>query len=61
MLYLPVEASKDFIFYTFSFRMSKLLKPKANDEYIDLIVGFDPEDPNSDEDLPSPPVRYYYS
>jgi len=60
--FLPQTLSslKIYTIYIF-FRMSKLLKPKASEEYTDLIVGFAPEDMYSDEDLPSPPVRYYHS
>ena len=40
--------------------MTKLLKPKAGVEYTDLIIGFQSDDVNADEDLPAPPVRYFY-
>ncbi|XP_066918728.1 ubiquitin-like modifier-activating enzyme 6 [Clytia hemisphaerica] len=40
--------------------MTKLLKPKAGVEYTDLIIGFQSDDAEADEDLPAPPVRYFY-
>jgi len=40
--------------------MSKLLKPKKGAVYTDLVVSFTNE-MCEDEDLPSPPVRYYYN
>jgi len=40
--------------------MSKLLKPKKGDMYTDLVVSYT-STMDDDEDLPSPPVRYYYN
>lgn len=39
--------------------MTKLLNPKPGVEYTDLIIGFEP-DSYEDDDLPAPPVRYFY-
>lgn len=41
-------------------RMHKLVKPSAEKRYVDLTVSFAP-DVDGDEDLPGPPVRYYFS
>ena len=41
--------------------MTKLLKPKKGDVYVDLIVSYTPPLGDSEDDLPSPPVRYYYN
>uniref|UniRef100_A0A3B4BJG6 Ubiquitin-like modifier-activating enzyme 6 n=1 Tax=Periophthalmus magnuspinnatus TaxID=409849 RepID=A0A3B4BJG6_9GOBI len=40
--------------------MQKLIKPSADRRYVDLTVSFAPE-AEGDEDLPGPPVRYYFS
>lgn len=40
--------------------MHKLIKPSAGRKYVDLTVSFAPE-VDGDEDLPSPPVRYYFT
>lgn len=40
--------------------MHKLIKPSAGRKYVDLTVSFAP-DVDGDEDLPGPPVRYYFS
>lgn len=41
-------------------RMHKLVKPTTEKKYVDLTVSFAP-DTDGDEDLPGPPVRYYFS
>lgn len=41
-------------------RMHKLIKPSVDRRYVDLTVSFAPE-ADGDEDLPGPPVRYYFS
>lgn len=41
-------------------RMHKLVKPSTEKKYVDLTVSFAP-DADGDEDLPGPPVRYYFS
>lgn len=41
-------------------RMHKLVKPSTEKKYVDLTVSFAP-DSDGDEDLPGPPVRYYFS
>ncbi|KAI8793388.1 ubiquitin-like modifier-activating enzyme 6 isoform X1 [Biomphalaria glabrata] len=38
-------------------QMTKLLKPVADQQYVDLVVSFDGDD---GEDVPGPPVRYYF-
>uniref|UniRef100_A0A3Q4HVX8 E1 ubiquitin-activating enzyme n=1 Tax=Neolamprologus brichardi TaxID=32507 RepID=A0A3Q4HVX8_NEOBR len=40
--------------------MHKLIKPSVDRRYVDLTVSFAPE-ADGDEDLPGPPVRYYFS
>lgn len=40
--------------------MQKLVKPAANKKYVDLTVSFAPET-DGEEDLPGPPVRYYFA
>lgn len=40
--------------------MQKLVKPSADKKYVDLTVSFAPET-DGDEDLPGPPVRYYFA
>ncbi|XP_012944645.1 ubiquitin-like modifier-activating enzyme 6 [Aplysia californica] len=37
--------------------MTKLLKPVAGQQYVDLVVSFEGD---NDEDVPGPPVRYYF-
>lgn len=44
----------------FFLRMHKLVKPSTEKKYVDLTVSFAP-DTDGDEDLPGPPVRYYFS
>ena len=41
-------------------RMQKLIKPSVDRRYVDLTVSFAPE-ADGDEDLPGPPVRYFFS
>jgi len=41
--------------------MSKLLKPSKERKYSDLIISFESTNKDDDEDLPAPPVRYYYN
>lgn len=40
--------------------MQKLVKPVVNKKYVDLTVSFAPEI-DGEEDLPGPPVRYYFA
>uniref|UniRef100_A0A3Q3W5P7 Ubiquitin-like modifier-activating enzyme 6 n=1 Tax=Mola mola TaxID=94237 RepID=A0A3Q3W5P7_MOLML len=40
--------------------MQKLIKPSLDRRYVDLTVSFAPET-DGDDDLPGPPVRYYFS
>ncbi|XP_071795032.1 ubiquitin-like modifier-activating enzyme 6 [Asterias amurensis] len=40
-------------------RMKELLKPADGVEYMDLTIGIEPPG-EDDEDLPAPPVRYYF-
>uniref|UniRef100_A0A3B4VKA4 Ubiquitin-like modifier-activating enzyme 6 n=1 Tax=Seriola dumerili TaxID=41447 RepID=A0A3B4VKA4_SERDU len=40
--------------------MQKLIKPSVDRRYVDLTVSFAPE-ADGDEDLPGPPVRYYFT
>lgn len=42
------------------YRMQKLIKPSVDRRYVDLTVSFAPE-ADGDEDLPGPPVRYYFT
>lgn len=42
------------------YRMQKLIKPSLDRRYVDLTVSFAPET-DGDDDLPGPPVRYYFS
>lgn len=44
---------------SFLHRMQKLVKPSADKKYVDLTVSFAPET-DGEEDLPGPPVRYYF-
>lgn len=39
--------------------MQKLVKPTVDRKYVDLTVSFAAES-DGDEDLPGPPVRYYF-
>ena len=39
--------------------MKELLKPADGVEYMDLTIGIEPPG-EDDEDLPAPPVRYYF-
>lgn len=43
-----------------SVRMLKLIKPSSERLYVDLTLSFAPET-DGDDDLPGPPVRYYFS
>ena len=38
-------------------RMKSLLKPSLNRQYVDLTLSFENEQA---EDVPDPPVRYYF-
>lgn len=40
--------------------MHKLVKPSTEKKYVDLTVSF-ASDTDGDEDLPGPPVRYYFT
>ncbi|XP_038073495.1 ubiquitin-like modifier-activating enzyme 6 [Patiria miniata] len=40
--------------------MLELLKPSDGIKYMDLTIGFEPPSEDADEDLPAPPVRYYF-
>lgn len=40
--------------------MVKLLKPSATTLYTDIIVAFEPDTLDAEDDLPAPPVRYFY-
>lgn len=57
MLYVPVMPGHA---KRLKLTMHKLVKPGADKKYVDLTVSFAPES-NEDEDLPGPPVRYYFS
>uniref|UniRef100_A0A8C2F357 Ubiquitin-like modifier-activating enzyme 6 n=1 Tax=Cyprinus carpio TaxID=7962 RepID=A0A8C2F357_CYPCA len=57
MLYVPVMPGHN---KRLKLTMHKLIKPSAGRKYVDLTVSFAPE-VDGDEDLPSPPVRYYFS
>ncbi|TRY90346.1 hypothetical protein DNTS_023630 [Danionella cerebrum] len=57
MLYVPVMPGHN---KRLKLTMHKLIKPSAGRKYVDLIVSFAPE-LDGDEDLPGPPVRYYFS
>jgi len=39
--------------------MVQLLKPDKDKLYSDLIISF--ENPSGEEQLPGPPVRYYFN
>ncbi|KAI2668619.1 Ubiquitin-like modifier-activating enzyme 6 [Labeo rohita] len=51
---------EDFTLSDFISAVRKLIKPSAGRKYVDLTVSFAPE-LDGDEDLPGPPVRYYFS
>uniref|UniRef100_A0A672K602 Ubiquitin-like modifier-activating enzyme 6 n=1 Tax=Sinocyclocheilus grahami TaxID=75366 RepID=A0A672K602_SINGR len=57
MLYVPVMPGHN---KRLKLTMRKLIKPSAGRKYVDLTVSFAPE-ADGDEDLPGPPVRYYFS
>uniref|UniRef100_A0A672S7J6 Ubiquitin-like modifier-activating enzyme 6 n=1 Tax=Sinocyclocheilus grahami TaxID=75366 RepID=A0A672S7J6_SINGR len=57
MLYVPVMPGHN---KRLKLTMHRLIKPSAGRKYVDLTVSFAPE-VDGDEDLPSPPVRYYFS
>ncbi|KAL4640255.1 ubiquitin-like modifier-activating enzyme 6 isoform X1 [Arapaima gigas] len=56
MLYVPVMPGHS---KRLKLTMQKLVKP-STERYVDLTVSFAPE-LEGDEDLPGPPVRYYFS
>ncbi|XP_062430412.1 ubiquitin-like modifier-activating enzyme 6 isoform X2 [Rhea pennata] len=56
MLYVPVMPGH---IKRLKLTMQKLVKPSADKKYVDLTVSFAPET-DGDEDLPGPPVRYYF-
>ncbi|XP_072037790.1 LOW QUALITY PROTEIN: ubiquitin-like modifier-activating enzyme 6 [Amphiura filiformis] len=41
-------------------KMCDLIKFSDGIKYVDLTVGFEPEDPDEDEDLSGPPIRYHF-
>lgn len=57
MLYVPIMPGHA---KRLKLTMHKLVKPSAEKKYVDLTVSFAP-DADGDEDLPGPPVRYYFS
>uniref|UniRef100_A0AAA9TD51 E1 ubiquitin-activating enzyme n=1 Tax=Bos taurus TaxID=9913 RepID=A0AAA9TD51_BOVIN len=57
MLYVPIVPGHA---KRLKLTMHKLVKPSAEKRYVDLTVSFAP-DVDGDEDLPGPPVRYYFS
>ncbi|XP_048053522.1 ubiquitin-like modifier-activating enzyme 6 [Megalobrama amblycephala] len=57
MLYVPVMPGHN---KRLKLTMHKLIKPSSGRKYVDLTVSFAP-DVDGDEDLPGPPVRYYFS
>ncbi|XP_064141822.1 ubiquitin-like modifier-activating enzyme 6 isoform X2 [Loxodonta africana] len=57
MLYVPVVPGHA---KRLKLTMHKLVKPSTEKKYVDLTVSFAP-DTDGDEDLPGPPVRYYFS
>lgn len=57
MLYVPVMPGHN---KRLKLTMHKLIKPSSGRKYVDLTVSFAPE-VDGDEDLPGPPVRYYFS
>ncbi|XP_063314807.1 ubiquitin-like modifier-activating enzyme 6 [Pelobates fuscus] len=56
MLYVPVMPGHA---KRLKLTMHKLVKPGVDKKYVDLTVSFAPEI-DQDEDLPGPPVRYYF-
>ncbi|KAM8939696.1 ubiquitin-like modifier-activating enzyme 6 [Pelodytes ibericus] len=56
MLYVPVMPGHA---KRLKHTMHKLVKPGTDKKYVDLTVSFAPE-VDEDEDLPGPPVRYYF-
>lgn len=57
MLYVPVMPGH---VKRLKLTMQKLVKPSVDKKYVDLTVSFAPET-DGDEDLPGPPVRYYFA
>uniref|UniRef100_A0A2D4PFM7 Ubiquitin-activating enzyme E1 C-terminal domain-containing protein n=2 Tax=Micrurus surinamensis TaxID=129470 RepID=A0A2D4PFM7_MICSU len=57
MLYVPVMPGH---VKRLKLTMQKLVKPVVNKKYVDLTVSFAPEI-DGEEDLPGPPVRYYFA
>uniref|UniRef100_A0A8C6RNF2 Ubiquitin-like modifier-activating enzyme 6 n=1 Tax=Nannospalax galili TaxID=1026970 RepID=A0A8C6RNF2_NANGA len=57
MLYVPVMPGHA---KRLKLTMHKLVKPSTEKKYVDLTVSFAP-DSDGDEDLPGPPVRYYFN
>ncbi|KAM9331152.1 ubiquitin-like modifier-activating enzyme 6 [Gastrophryne carolinensis] len=57
MLYVPVMPGHA---KRLKLTMHKLVKPGADKKYVDLTVSFAPES-SEEEDLPGPPVRYYFN
>ncbi|KAG8515198.1 Ubiquitin-like modifier-activating enzyme 6 [Galemys pyrenaicus] len=57
MLYVPVMPGHA---KRLKLTMHKLVKPSSEKKYVDLTISFAP-DTDGDEDLPGPPVRYYFS
>uniref|UniRef100_A0A3B3SSI9 E1 ubiquitin-activating enzyme n=1 Tax=Paramormyrops kingsleyae TaxID=1676925 RepID=A0A3B3SSI9_9TELE len=57
MLYVPVMPGHN---KRLKLTMQKLVKPSPDRKYVDLTVSFAPEQ-DGDEDLPGPPVRYYFN
>ncbi|KAM6939967.1 ubiquitin-like modifier-activating enzyme 6 [Xenentodon cancila] len=57
MLYVPVMPGHS---KRLKLTMQKLIKPATDRRYVDLTVSFAPE-ADGDDDLPGPPVRYYFS
>ncbi|XP_071116037.1 ubiquitin-like modifier-activating enzyme 6 [Haliotis cracherodii] len=54
MVYMPIMPAHS---KRLNMTMVKLLKPSATQKYVDLVVSFDDD---NDEDVPGPPVRYYF-
>ncbi|XP_077158990.1 ubiquitin-like modifier-activating enzyme 6 [Paroedura picta] len=57
MLYVPVMPGH---VKRLKLTMQKLVKPSADKKYVDLTVSFAPVT-DGEEDLPGPPVRYYFA
>uniref|UniRef100_A0A3B4ZBP3 E1 ubiquitin-activating enzyme n=1 Tax=Seriola lalandi dorsalis TaxID=1841481 RepID=A0A3B4ZBP3_SERLL len=57
MLYVPVMPGHS---KRLKLTMQKLIKPSVDRRYVDLTVSFAPE-ADGDEDLPGPPVRYFFT